>query len=161
MFGQFLNEEKYQKTKRSLKGITRIILLGLGIPMLIAGIVLLVVGFVGANENLNIFLFVGIPLLGVGFMFCAISFFLLFFTHTRDILSFGASGIAPVAGETVNYLADKTSPAIEKTAEAITKGVVKGKNSAATKPNVKFCTNCGAENRKDAKFCYNCGEKLL
>ncbi len=160
MKGQFLNEQKYQNAKSKIR-IIAFAMLAVGAILFAAGLALLIVGIRNLGNNKTMFGALGGILMVFGFGIISFSGFLLFTAHAREIASFGASGTAPVAGETINYVADEAAPAVEKTAEAIANGVRKSRNASSTaNANVKYCTKCGVKNKKDAKFCIDCGEKF-
>ncbi len=175
---KYVNEEKHQKVKRKLN-IIGLILLIIGLIMVGVGITLLILGIKNINSSnllespkepkddlmnnalTSMGYFIGGGLLfviGFGMVFYGI--YAVFFAHARDIASFGASSIAPVVNDTVNYMADNTAPAVNKAvgglAESITSGIVKGKQTA----NKTVCPKCQETNDANAKFCDNCGEKL-
>ncbi len=195
--GKYVNEENHQKVKTKLQKIGRI-LLGVGAALTVIGIVLLIVGFVfmgkamnepfkspsldpdnpsipsvsqGFSASFGFFVGGGIVLM-IGFGMLIYGVYAAFFAHAREIASYSASTVAPVFGETANYLADETSPAIQKVASAISNGI-RGKQSdektetpkeeqkeEPVKEEVKYCIKCGAKNTIEAKFCTKCGNKF-
>lgn len=173
MNGKYVNEEKHQQVKRKLNKVG-VVLLCLGAVLSIVGIVLVIIGFTsfansmgdmnGGFGNLGLFVAGGF-LMTIGFGMFGYGVYAVFFAHARDIAAFGASTVAPVVGETANYLAEETSPAIEKVVGAVAKGI-KAKpeeantNATTTPKAVKYCTNCGEKNSKTAKFCSSCGTKF-
>lgn len=180
MDGQYVNEGNHQKFKRKLNKIGLGFLI-VGIAMLAVGITLFIIGLTRQSvppadlltpvesmtyDMSNTLTSMGY-LIGGGFLFVigfGLTFYgvyALFFAHARDIAAFGASSIAPVVNDTVNYVADNTAPAVNKAigglAENITSGIVKGKQATSKK---KVCSKCQQTNDANAKFCDNCGEKL-
>lgn len=190
--GKYVNEENHQKVKKSLKKVGLILLI-LGAIFLVVGIILLIVGIANFTSNFDMPSFPSEPtapttnfssstvmfilgglLMAFGFGMGGYGIYAVFFAHGREILSYGASTIAPVVGETVSYMADKTAPAIEKVvgsvASGISGGIAAGKNKVTKKlkcpkcealneADAKFCGNCGAKFKVE-RFCSNCGQKL-
>ncbi len=182
--GNYVNEENHQKVKTKLQKIGYV-LLGVGAVFSIVGIVLLIFGFtsmgkivektepgiptVGQGFSSSIGLFIGGGiLLTIGIGMFAYGVYASFFAHAREIAAYGASTVAPVIGETTNYLADETSPAIQKVTSAISNGI-RGKQpneKAETQSeqqinsDIKYCTECGAKNTRESKFCTKCGNKF-
>ena len=171
--GKYVNEENHQKIKSKLKKVG-IVLMIVGACLAVAGLVMLVIGFssfgksslddpqgmfTSASSSMTMFIVGGFGLaIGVGLFGYGV--YATFFAHAREIASFGASSIAPVVGDTVNYMADSVSPSVNNAvggmAEAITSGITKGKRDSKK----IVCAKCGAENNAKNKFCANCGEKL-
>ncbi len=183
--GKYVNEANHQKVKTKLQKIGYV-LLGVGAVFAIVGIVLLILGFTSMGKTVEKPLDPETPVVGQGFS-SAVGFFagggiLLmlglgmlafgvyasFFAHAREIAAYGASTVAPVIGETANYLADETSPAIQKVTSAISNGIrgkqpnetVETQSAPAPNPDVKYCTECGSKNTREAKFCTKCGHKF-
>ena len=63
--------------------------------------------------------FVGLPLMFVGGVMCQFAFL-------GAVARFMAGETAPVAADTVNYMAEETKGAVETVAKAAAKGVVEG-----------------------------------
>ena len=63
--------------------------------------------------------FIGLPLMFVGTVLCQFGFM-------GAVFHFIAGESAPVAADTVNYMADETKGAVETVAKAAAKGVVEG-----------------------------------
>jgi ribosomal protein L40E len=93
--------------------------------------------------------FVGLPLLGVG---VGITKFAFLGAVTRYV----ASETAPVAKDTINYVAHGTKDAVREIASAVGEGLRSGGAPAA----VLRCAACNAENDADARFCKGCGAVL-
>lgn len=91
--------------------------------------------------------FVGLPLLGIGTA-CLKAGYL------GSIARYVASETAPVAADTVDYVARETKDAIRTVAGAIREGVHGGTGAA------RECPSCRAAQRADAKFCDRCGTSL-
>ncbi len=177
MNGKYVNEQTHQKGKKFFKKAALIAGL-IALTLIIAGIIVIVNGvnkpvpdmlqdgWFEAESDRNQAIFSGAALIGVALIPGVIAISMLVVAHQREILAFGASTVAPVAGETINYLADETSPAIEKVVGAVSSGVAEGvvKAKSATganqNNNVKYCQECGTKNPKSAKFCSNCGKKF-
>ncbi len=184
--GKFVNEANHQKVKTKLQKIGYV-LLGVGAVFCIIGIVLLILGFTSIGKTVEKPLEPGMPNIGQGFSssvgffagggilltiglgMLAFGVYASFFAHAREIAAY-ASTVAPVVGETATYLADETSPAIQKVTSAISNGIrgkqpnenaeTQSQSAVAPNPDIKFCTACGAKNTREAKFCTKCGHKF-
>lgn len=157
--GRYVNEENHQNIKNKLRKVG-IVLLVVGGCLALTGIVLLIIGFANLVDMLMVVFSVGGFSLVIGFALLGFGLQAFFVAHAREIASYGASSVAPVVGDTMNYVTDKVSPsvndAVGEMAETITSGIKKGKSSSR---KIK-CSKCGAENNARNKFCANCGEKL-
>ena len=141
-------------------------------PILIAvGLIFTVIGIgsffasVGSFEPPRYFwcAFVGLPLLGVG---VGITKFAFLGAVTRYV----ASETAPVAKDTINYVAHGTKDAVREIASAVGEGLRSGGSAlsgAAGVPGasgapapVARCRGCDAENDADARFCKACGSVI-
>jgi hypothetical protein len=71
--------------------------------------------------------FVGMPLMFVGSVMSMYGFM-------GAVARFMAGEAAPVAADTVNYMAEETKGAVETVAKAAAKGVVEGMNAGRTEP---------------------------
>lgn len=91
--------------------------------------------------------FVGLPLVGIGTA-CLKAGYL------GTIARYVANETAPVAADTVDYLAEETKGAVRTVAGAVAAGV-RGETALA-----RTCHACHAEQRADAKFCDRCGAVL-
>ena len=181
--GKYLNEETYKKGKKNLKAIG-IILTIVGVILLVVGVILLIKGFKNftslSGMDVNHVFNEGQSRVGymagggfcavIGLAMCVVGIRLILVAHAREIAAFGASTIAPVAGETAGYMVNAVTPSISKAvetmSESIAKGVSKGKNenvkateNLAKEKQLK-CPKCGELNDVDAKFCNNCGVKF-
>jgi len=92
--------------------------------------------------------FVGLPMLGFGMMLLKMGFL---GTAARYV----AGEVAPVATDTLNYVADETHDSVRKVAGAVASGMRDAQRSTAT-PQVA-CRQCGHDNDHDARFCDQCG----
>lgn len=176
--GKYVNEENHQKVKTKLQK-AGYFLLAFGAVFTVVGIILLILGFTstanfgasssGIRQGFSSFGFFmgGGILLAIGLGMLTFGVYASFFAHAREIGAYGASSVAPVIGETATYLADETSPAIQKVTSAISNGI-RGKQpnekteeqSQAPKENIKYCSECGAKNARSSKFCTTCGNKF-
>ena len=168
MNGQYANEENHQKIKRKLKKSSKICL-AIGIPVLIAGIVLFIIGFSNFNSSSistagskMAMLAAGSFVIFIGFVLIAVGVYTTFFAHAREISSYTASSVAPVIKDTAEYLAPTTNNVVKGIAGSISEGIAQGK-SAVNKngEEVVVCQKCRKKNHKDAKFCSNCGSELI
>jgi hypothetical protein len=71
--------------------------------------------------------FIGMPLMFVGIVLCQFGFM-------GAVARFIAGESAPVAADTVNYLAEETKGAVETVAKAAAKGVVEGIEAGRAQP---------------------------
>jgi ribosomal protein S27AE len=96
--------------------------------------------------------FLGMPLMFVGGVMSQFGFL---GTFTR----FVAGETAPVAADTVNYMADETKGAVETVAKSAAKGIVEG-IEAGKSAKTNFCPQCGASIKADFQFCPKCGKPM-
>lgn len=148
MNNNYLNEEKYQNTKNNLKKVSKILLI-FGAIALIAGIVMIIFGFVGfgktaesvansfyyddniANTTSSIFGSFGMFVLGgfvttIGFGLTIAGVISMVIANRREITAFTVQGTMPIAKEGM----DSIAPAVGNVAESISKGIEKGKIQA-------------------------------
>ena len=90
--------------------------------------------------------FVGIPLMGVGLAITK-------FAYMGAVFRYISAESAPVAKDTINYMAVETRDAVRHVAGAVREGF-------AGERKVR-CSNCGVENDAEARFCDQCGSKVL
>ncbi len=168
MNGKYVNEENHQKIKRKLKKSSKICL-AIGIPVLIAGIVLFIIGFSNFNSSSistagskMAMLAAGSFVIFIGFVLIAVGIYTTFFAHAREISSYTASSVAPVIKDTAEYLAPTTNNVVKEISESISEGIAKGKSSSNKGDNAGkvVCQNCGQKNESTAKFCSNCGNAI-
>jgi hypothetical protein len=95
--------------------------------------------------------FLGMPILGVGIAACKFAFM-------GAVARYAAGEVAPVARDTINYMADGTKDSIRTVAQAAAEGLRGGTNAPG--PAQVRCHKCNALNDADAKFCDNCGAAL-
>ena len=96
--------------------------------ILLAGLVCTITAFAGFfTGRLGLFWlgFVGLPLMFVGSVLCMYGFM-------GAVGRFVAGESAPVAADTVNYMAEETKGAVETVARAAAKGVVEGAEAGRT-----------------------------
>lgn len=89
--------------------------------------------------------FLGLPLLGLGTM-------LLKAGYLGAVTRYAASEIAPVAADTLNYMAGETRDSVQQVATAIGSGL-RGDRTLA-------CSACHHGNDANAQFCNQCGTSL-
>ena len=122
----------------------------------LTGLIFIVVGMVdffsaaGSHHAPTKFwcLFVGMPVLFVGLVLSKFAFL-------GRIGRYMAGEMAPVAKDTINYMAAGTRESVREIAGAIGEGL----RGEGTGPGIR-CPGCGDENQGDANFCSNCGKKL-
>ena len=96
--------------------------------------------------------FVGLPLLALGGTLTRLGFM-------GAVARYTVGEYAPVAKDTVNYMAEGTSDAVQDLAQAVGQGLAAGTGSAQA-PRVR-CHKCNAGNDTGARFCSQCGTALL
>lgn len=97
--------------------------------------------------------FVGLPMLGFGVM-------LLKLGYMGTIARYVAGEAAPVATDTLNFVADDARPGITKVASAIATGIRKTSQDCNQPMQVVACSSCGHDNDPDARFCDQCGNAM-
>ena len=170
------------KNHDTIKSILRII----GPVIVIIGVVFIAIGLINFFSSFVSFRppryfwcsFVGMPLCAFGLMICRFAFM-------GDIARYKANEIAPVAKDTIEYIAHGSKDAIQEIAQAVGEGLNKKlstddtivirchKCNAINSINAKFCSNCGVALQKtkicpkcgdlndpDAHFCDNCGYRI-
>lgn len=132
-----------------------------GFCFLVPGIVLVFIGLADFFSSLGSFgsfpakspgfIFAGMPLIFIGLV-C------LMYGFMGTMARYQAGEIAPVAKDTINYVAD----GVEGEVEDLARSVAKGMNSANTAKEriLVLCPKCKAKNDEDSKFCKKCGESL-
>ncbi|MBT7167155.1 MAG: zinc-ribbon domain-containing protein [Victivallales bacterium] len=92
--------------------------------------------------------FIGLPMTALGGTVCMFAFM-------GAVGRYGAAETAPVAKDTINYMADGTKGAMRTMATAMGEGLRSGMNAADA--GVQRCPSCGESNEANAKFCKSCG----
>jgi len=141
------------------KSIQRV-LLTVGPVLAAMGLILMVIGIAsfamafGGSEPPRYFwcALIGIPLLfGGGAM---TSFGLL-----GKVARYQAQEMAPVAKDTLNYMAEGTRESVKTVAGAIGEGLRQGGLSGGSQTMVR-CHKCNALIEAEAKFCSQCGQAI-
>ncbi|HEY5344726.1 MAG TPA: zinc-ribbon domain-containing protein [Verrucomicrobiae bacterium] len=96
--------------------------------------------------------FIGLPLMFVGGVLSQFGFLGM-------VTRFVAGETAPVAADTVNYMADETKDAVETVAKSAAKGIVEGLE-AGRAAATNFCPHCGFSVKANFQFCPKCGKAL-
>ena len=157
MKGKFANEEMYKRWKRRL--------IVIGSILLVVGVMLAVVGIINiskmvktiadaessqqsiTNGSKNGFWGVFLTALGgfcsIGGIACLVNAF------RREIASFGAATVAPVAKDVADYASEEIVP-----------NVAKSIKDAKSDEETKVCSECGAKNKETSNFCGKCGKKI-
>lgn len=148
---QYLNEEKYQKTKKML--------ITIGCISIAVAIILLIIclnievpgkleeGWYEAETRKSAF---GM----LSFVFGIIIPLAMFGTaYGRNISAFNAQQTIPVTQETI----EKMAPSIGKVGGAIAKEV--GDTIKESNENQIYCKHCGSQIDEDSKFCKKCGKE--
>lgn len=136
----------------------RTILRIIGPLLLIAGIGLVIIGFLaffalanfaglgGAVVGMVVFMLGGILSI-VGFLSTSLG-------YMGSVARYESAEITPVATDTFNYVADETSGGVKTMAHAVGEGI------GLVGPEKVACPKCGDENRSGATFCNSCGAPL-
>jgi len=139
--------------KRSLLRVVGPLVLATGLIFLIVALVdfFRAMGSFGGPPKLFWCAFVGMPLLWLGFALSSAGF-------AGSVQRYMAGETAPVAKDTVNYLADGTKESVKTLAAAVGEGLAAGGGRA--KDVLVRCHKCNQPNEADAKFCKGCGAIL-
>jgi hypothetical protein len=138
--------------KRNVLRVVGPMLLGIGLILLIVGTVDFFRAFGGHGEpKLFWFNFIALPLMWLGFVLSSAGF-------AGSVQRYMAGETAPVAKDTVNYLADGTKEGIKTIAKAMGEGLASA-GGRATEVLV-CCHKCNTTNEADAKYCKSCGAVL-
>jgi ribosomal protein L40E len=143
--------QRQRQTRENLRSV--------GLLVTIIGGIFTLVGFVSFFSSFSSFsppryfwcAFIGLPLLAVGGN-------LMHYGYMGAVSRYVAGEVAPVAKDTVDYLASETEDAMQKVGKAVGEGIAQ-----ATSPQGPLvrCHRCNHENHRDAKFCSECGAALL
>lgn len=168
--GKYVNEENHLKMKKLFKNIG-IAMICVAAVMIAIGIVLVVKGSSLMNgssmddpdwfknsEAGGRWVFGGSSLIIFAVAFIAGGITFIVRAHTRELASFAASSVAPVAADTIKYANKEIVPEIGNTLETITGSVAKSISTA--KNGGKACPKCGKANKKTNKFCAYCGTEM-
>jgi len=139
--------------KRNILRFVGPILLVIGLILLIVGLVDFFRAFGGQSEpRLFWCFFIALPLLWLGFVLSSAGF-------AGFVQRYMAGETAPVAKDTVNYLADGTQEGVKTIATAVGEGLASAGNRVSEV--MVRCHKCNATNEADAKYCKNCGVALM
>ncbi|MCC7387784.1 MAG: zinc ribbon domain-containing protein [Phycisphaerales bacterium] len=130
---------------RALLRVLGPIVLAAGLLCAVAAFVSFARAFGGSGPPRLFWLgFVGLPLIFVGGVLCKYGFM-------GAVSRYAAGEQAPVAADTLNYLAEETRPGVRAGASAVREGL-RGEGRA--------CPACGERNDGEARFCDACGKPL-
>lgn len=140
-------------------GRKRSVLRLIGPLVLATGGIFLIVGMVdffhafggGGPPKLFWCCFIGLPLLFFGFVITTAGF-------AGATARYMAGESAPVAKDTVNYLAKGTQESVKTLATAVGEGLAAAGRGA--EPILVRCHKCNETNETNAKFCNRCGTAL-
>lgn len=135
--------DQHHETKRTTLRIAGPIIAGIGLIFIIVG----TATFFAGDTRLFWCNFVGVPLLFVGAAMSGLGFM-------GAMQRYAAGESAPVAKDTLNYVADGTQEGVKTVARAVGEGL-----REAAAPGVR-CPKCNQLNPTSAKFCNNCGSAL-
>lgn len=141
---------------------TRNVLRVIGPLILLVGIIFMIVGFVdffasaGKFRGPQLFwcFFAGMPLLFVGIVTTSYGFM-------GSVARYSAGEMAPVAKDTINYMAEGTQDSVRTIASALEAGLsgVSG-GQKVEEPKVR-CHKCNHLVDEDSRFCSECGSAML
>jgi ribosomal protein L40E len=97
-------------------------------------------------------LFIGMPMMAGGASLAK-------FGYLGAVGRYVAGEVAPVAKDTVNYMADGSKDAIRSISEAVGEGLSKSRSGQEPSTLVR-CHKCNSNNNAEAKFCSQCGASL-
>jgi hypothetical protein len=172
-------DPSHQQKRKVLRLIGPLLLATGGVFMIVAFVDFArAMGSFGGPPKLFWCFFIGMPLLWLGFVLSSAGF-------AGAAQRYMAGETAPVAKDTVNYLADGTKESVKTLATAAGEGFASGtglakavlvrchKCNETNEANAKFCKSCGAAlakmkpcpscnelNDPDARFCDHCGKPL-
>ncbi|MBN1124982.1 MAG: zinc ribbon domain-containing protein [Sedimentisphaerales bacterium] len=180
-----MDQNKIDPQHSAIRAILRTIgpiVLIMGILFTIVGVASSFLSFGSGIPRLFWCAFVGLPLIGIGSMMIKLG-------YMGRISRYMADEMAPVAKDTINYMAEGTRQGVKTTARAFAEGLAEGgvpltkaegmetkvrchKCNSVADEHARFCDQCGAPvvktklcpecnelNDPDAKFCDNCGHK--
>ena len=144
-------DPRHDRTRQALRTIGPL-LAGTGLLLMVVGIGSFFAAF-GTFEPPSYFwcAFVGMPLFAVGLMLSRFGFL-------GAVIRYQAGEIAPVAKDTVNYMAEGTQAGVKTLAAAVAEGIATGLSHRES--TAEHCPKCGQGNDSDASFCKHCGEVL-
>lgn len=153
--------DKLKRLQTPEQNSVRNFLRTIGLLVFIAGLLCIIVGMInffmafggGGPPRLFWLLFVGMPLMAVGGWMSQ-------FGYMGAVARFIAGETAPVATDTINYVADETKGAVETVAKSAAKGFAEG-IEAGRATTTNFCPHCGSAAKIDFKFCPKCGKPLV
>jgi ribosomal protein L40E len=127
----------------------------IGVALVVVGGVLTAIGLIDFFSAFGSFraptmfwaAFIGLPMIGVGLNLAK-------FGYMGAVGRYVAGEVAPVAKDTINYIAEGSVDTIQNIAKAVSDG----KGTGAT---LVRCHKCNADNALNAKFCNHCGAALL
>ncbi len=143
-----------QKSVRSVLRVVGPVIVGVGILFVLVGGVDFFSKAGSAQMPTKFWcFFVGLPLLAIGGTLTRFGFM-------GAVARYTVGEYAPVAKDTLNYMAEGTTDAVEDLAQAVGKGLAAGTGSAEARAQMR-CHKCNANNDAEAKFCSQCGAALL
>ncbi|HZW09528.1 MAG TPA: zinc ribbon domain-containing protein [Phycisphaerales bacterium] len=160
----------HHKLRRVFRVLGPAILLA-GVACIAAALVDFFLAFGSFDRSPRFFwmFFLGMPLFFVGFVLTNAG-------YMAAVARYAAQEHAPVAADTLNYLAGETAPAAKAVAAALRSGLAATARACpscagANDPDARFCDSCGAalsrtchscsaSNDPDANFCDACGRSL-
>lgn len=130
-----------------------------GLLLTVPGAVLTLIGFGSFFASFGTFggppqyfwcAFLGLPMVGFGMQ-------MLRFGYLGKIARYVASEAAPVAADTVDYVARQTRDAVRTVAGAVGEGL---RGQTPRPADAAPCPSCGHPGHADARFCNQCGAAM-
>lgn len=145
------DSERQNQTRETLRSLG-VVVTGIGVVFTAIGLISFFSAF-GSFGPPRYFwcAFIGLPLIGLGSN-------LMRYGYMGAVGRYVAGEVAPVAKDTINYLADGTEDTIAKVSRAVGEGLSRAGQAGATQ--IVRCHKCNHDNPADAKFCNGCGAAL-
>lgn len=158
MYHSINDEEKlntnHKRTRNKLRKIGPICAI-IGVALIAYGLYGMFTSQIFDSITMSFAPFIGMTLLFVGGVTSMFGF-------GGAVARYQASEIAPVAKDTINYMADGTKDSVQTLAKSLGQGISEGMN-AGTNTDIQqpaTCPKCKTDNDHDAKFCDSCGQSL-
>lgn len=104
--------------------------------------------------------FAGFGTVAAGMLCLGVGVVMTKFGYMGRVARYVAEEIAPVANDTINYMADGTQNAVRTVARSVSAGIVQGMASANGAGAALACPQCGGQNPPDSQFCQQCGSAM-
>ncbi len=145
------NNKGQQQTRETLRTVG-VLVTGIGVVFTAIGLISFFSAFSSFGPPRYFWCaFIGLPLIALGTN-------MMRYGYMGAVGRYVAGEVAPVAKETINYLADGTEETIAKVSRAVGQGLAQSGHSHPTQ--LVRCHKCNRDNPVDAKFCSGCGAAL-